>query len=140
MTAAIQRWESAGLTAEQLTAMKSVKFEVADLAAGYLGEAGPRIIRVDRSAAGNSWFIDPTPLDDVQFGDAKTFTRRYTDPASPPAGRIDLLTAILHELGHAARLPDLYAVTDRDSVMYGYLTKGERRVPLPARHVQPSYR
>ena len=56
-------------------------------------------------------------------------TRFYTDPASAPAGRIDLLTAIMHEMGHALGLSDSYLEQDRDSLMYGYLTKGERRLP-----------
>ena len=55
--------------------------------------------------------------------------RRYTYPASPAAGRIDLLTTILHEMGHALGLDDTYAGPDRDSLMYGFLTKGERRLP-----------
>src|SRR5204863_5629683 len=41
----------------------------------------------------------------------------------------DLLTTIMHEMGHAIGLPDSYAEKDRDSLMYGFLTKGERRVP-----------
>src|SRR5204863_9328731 len=45
------------------------------------------------------------------------------------AGRIDLLTAIMHEMGHALGLNDSYLQQDRDSLMYGFLTKGERRLP-----------
>ena len=56
-------------------------------------------------------------------------TRRYTDPAGAPAGHIDLLTALLHEMGHALGLDDTYLEKDRDNLMYGFLTKGERRLP-----------
>src|SRR5437764_9109818 len=49
--------------------------------------------------------------------------------AGAPAGRVDLLTAIEHELGHHLRLDDTYSAADRDSLMYGYLTVGERRLP-----------
>ena len=35
----------------------------------------------------------------------------------------------MHEMGHAIGLPDSYAEKDRDSLMYGFLTKGERRLP-----------
>jgi hypothetical protein len=42
---------------------------------------------------------------------------------------MDLLTAIMHELGHSLHLPDAYAAQSRDTVMYGYLTQGERRMP-----------
>ena len=35
----------------------------------------------------------------------------------------------MHEMGHALGLPDSYDAKDRDKVMYGFLTNGERRVP-----------
>ena len=35
----------------------------------------------------------------------------------------------MHEMGHALGLNDSYLRQDRNSVMYGYLTKGERRLP-----------
>ena len=40
-----------------------------------------------------------------------------------------LLTAIEHEMGHRLGLDDSYLEKDRDSIMYGYLTVGERRLP-----------
>ena len=131
-----------------------MKFEIADLPGWYLGEAGDERIRVDSDAGGNGWFIDQTGLTDEEFprsGDipvagsnataaeprsSTTVTgmsplpvRRYTDATGAPAGRIDLLTAILHEMGHALGLCDSYAEQDRDGLMYGFLTKGERRLP-----------
>ncbi len=42
---------------------------------------------------------------------------------------MDLLTAIMHEIGHRAGLADSYSLLTRDDLMYGYLTKGERRLP-----------
>ena len=35
----------------------------------------------------------------------------------------------MHEMGHALGLPDSYEARYRDSIMYGYLTSGERRLP-----------
>jgi hypothetical protein len=70
------------------------------------------------------------PLDDGEFSDTTFGARRYTDPASAPAGRMDLLTALMHELGHHLGLPDAYAAKSRDTLMYGYLTQGERRLPV----------
>jgi hypothetical protein len=43
---------------------------------------------------------------------------------------MDLLTALMHELGHHLSLPDAYAAHSRDMVMVGYLTQGERRMPV----------
>src|SRR2546429_135858 len=67
-------------------------------------------------------------------------TRRYTDPMNAAAGHVDLLTAVEHEMGHRLGLADSYAEKDRDNIMYGYLTVGERRLPAQgqARFAQAS--
>jgi len=46
--------------------------------------------------------------------------------------RIDLLSAVLHEMGHQLGLDDSYALEHRDSLMYGFLAPGERRLPTTA--------
>jgi CSLREA domain-containing protein len=127
--AAIARWTATGLSAEQVTAIGRLKFEVADLPGERLAEVTGDLVRIDSDAGGHHWFVDATPLDDVEFGGAVFGSRRYTDHAGAPAGRLDLLTAIEHETGHKLGLADSYAAKDRDSIMYGYLTVGERRVP-----------
>ncbi|HZE57233.1 MAG TPA: putative Ig domain-containing protein, partial [Chthoniobacterales bacterium] len=126
---AIARWEAAGLTDHQLATLRSLRFEVANLPGIYLGEADANRIRVDDDAGGNGWFLDSKAESDAIFGDGSSSTRCYTDSTSAAAGRIDLLTAILHEMGHAIGLEDSYAEKDRDSLMYGFLTRGERRLP-----------
>ena len=143
---AIQRWETTGLSKEQAAILHKLRFEVVDLPDLRLGEADGNHIRVDNNAGGNGWFIDADAQSDALFAvaggadpgrttnktgvnDPGYNTRLYTDPASAPAGRIDLLTAIMHEMGHALGLDDSYLEQDRDSLMYGYLTKGERRLP-----------
>src|SRR5207248_4522036 len=124
----------------QITALHVIKFEVTDLSGSYLGEADGNRILVDRNAEGKGWFVDPTPQDDSEFGNVSSTTRRYTDPNGAPAGHVDLLTAIEHEIGHKLGLDDSYAEKDRDSIMYGYLTVGERRLPAPgqAKNAQPN--
>ncbi|WP_367874648.1 Ig-like domain-containing protein [Luteolibacter sp. Populi] len=128
VAAALARWEKSRLSEAQMAALLGVQFEVADLPGQYLGEAAGLRLRVDCDAGGNGWFIDATPLEDTEFA-ASDSTRRYSLPTGEPAGRIDLLTTILHEQGHALGLEDRYAAADRDSVMFGYLTTGERRLP-----------
>jgi hypothetical protein len=114
---AITRWEATGLTAEQLAALRAIRFEVHDLPGWYLGEAAGNLIRIDADAGGNGWHIGPEAAGD----------------------RVDLLTAVLHEIGHALGLADCYAEDARHDVMYGFLRKGERRLPVKgqARNVTP---
>jgi hypothetical protein len=132
VAAAIEHWLATGLTPQQLAVLRGIKFDIADLNGSYLGESDGNRILVDRNAQGRGWFVDPNPLSDASFAHAVSATRRYTDPLSAPAGHVDLLTAIEHEMGHCLRLPDTYAAQDRDSLMYGYLTVGERRLPSHA--------
>ena len=129
VSTAIERWSATGLTQQQIRTLRGVKFEVSDLSDSYLGQADSNRILIDRKAGGRGWYTGSDSLSDLLFNRSVSTTRRYTDPISAPAGRIDLLTAIEHEMGHKLGLDDSYAEKDRDSLMYGYLTVGERRVP-----------
>ncbi len=131
LAAARQRWAGTGLTSEQLAVMDSLRFEVTDLAGWYLGASSGRVVQLDRRATGYGWFIDPTPMDDEEFAGPVSKTSADTAPHRAPAGRIDLLTTVLHEMGHAAGLADAYEAGSRDNLMHGFLTVGERRLPAP---------
>ena len=58
-----------------------------------------KTILIDRDAAGYGWFIDPTPQDDAEFTPlaADVLAAR---PQTAAAGHADLLTAVMHEMGH----------------------------------------
>ena len=100
----IARWEASGLTPDTRGSAPPLKFEVADMPSIYLGEANGSRIRVDNNAGGNGWFIDASGQSDGLFTNNISSMRGYTDPADAPAGQIDLLTTILHEMGHAIGL------------------------------------
>jgi hypothetical protein len=104
VTAAMSAWIESGLNKEQLATLQRLTFEVADLPGLRLGEANGTRIRVNRNAGGNGWLLD--------------------------AHGVDLLTTIMHEMGHALGLRDSYNEADRANLMYGFLSKGERRKPL----------
>ncbi|MCG2684556.1 MAG: hypothetical protein L6306_13200, partial [Planctomycetales bacterium] len=56
-------------------------------------------ILIDHDAAGYGWFVDPTPGDDEEFiGDnlGPLLARQNT----VADGRADLLTTVMHEMGH----------------------------------------
>jgi hypothetical protein len=66
---------------------------------------------------------------DVEFTESASPTRLYTTPKGAPAGRLDLLSAVLHEMGHQLGLADSYSSAERECLMFGHLTTGERRLP-----------
>jgi hypothetical protein len=45
---------------------------------------------------------------------------------------MDLLTVVMHELGHTVGLEDLYDAEAEDDLMYAWLEAGERRAPNEA--------
>ena len=110
--------------------MRNLDWRVQTLAGQEIG-AADRIgeIALGEGAAGYGWYVDQTPADDREFDRSASGTRLYTKPQGEPAGRLDLLTVAMHEMGHELGLPDSYADADRDSLMYGRLTVGERRLP-----------
>lgn len=71
---------------------------LADLPPGQLGAAAGAAITVDVDAAGRGWFVDPTPEDAHEFATLLGTTLTATE--GPAAGRVDLHTVLLHEIGH----------------------------------------
>jgi len=119
---AIARLAAQGLSGAQVRQLKSVSFTIADLPGATLGVAALNTITLDANAAGHGWYIDRTPFSDAEFA-AKN--RRAAD-AKLAAQRIDLLTAVMHELGHTIGLEDLDPSAHRGDVMSATLAKGER--------------
>ena len=57
---------------------------------------------LDTDANGLGWFIDNTPWENSEFTTQTTETAYKSTPGSAAYGHYDLLTTILHELGHIA--------------------------------------
>jgi titin len=116
--AAIDRLIGAGFAADMFSI---VQVSIADLPGATLGLATDTSIVIDVNAAGYGWYIDPTPLDDSEFGLPHS---AFRTPQS-----MDLLTVVMHELGHTVGLEDLYDVDAEDDLMYAWLEAGQRRSP-----------
>ncbi|GEC58890.1 hypothetical protein ABIF38_001270 [Bradyrhizobium japonicum] len=131
VSAAIAQWASAGASATQLALLHATTFSVVDLAGQIVGQEGAGHITIDTDAAGHGWFIDPTPSDNFEFAHAVNAagTDLLTDPSTAAAGHLDLLTTVVHELGHVLGLPDTVSPSDANSLMYIGLADGERRLP-----------
>jgi hypothetical protein len=123
---ALARW-NALLPAKFQLSSSSIVFAVSDLAATnplalgdttYNSTTKVYTITVDNNAAGAGWYVD------------SAFTGATADSefvSSPPNG-IDLLTVLMHEIGHVAGIehPD---VPDSTSIMNEALRKGVRLNP-----------
>jgi hypothetical protein len=127
VAAAIDRWAANGATAEQIAAMKAVSVSVTDMMGVQIGGATAGHIQIDNDAGGLGWFVDATPGDDSEY--AGTGTRLLATADGGAASRVDLLTVLMHELGHQIGLGDDYRSDDGVDVMYGFMDAGERRLP-----------
>jgi hypothetical protein len=96
---AMLRWLATGLV-DDAAALRGLKFEIVDLPGLLLGWATGDTIFIDIDAAGFGWFVDATPTADEEYadldGDGLLDAR-----AGPAFGRVDLLSVVMHELGHA---------------------------------------
>ncbi|OWK21133.1 hypothetical protein AJ88_20755 [Mesorhizobium amorphae CCBAU 01583] len=91
-------------------------------------------VLIDRNAAGHGWFVDLSPLDSSEFQlDASGHLTAL--PGGAAVGRMDLLSVLIHEIGHQAGL-------DHDEgeagVMSAELAVGERRLPEAGSAGQPA--
>ena len=92
--------ETWSLAAEQEETLRNVDVRIADLPGARLGEASGTTITLDINAAGYGWFVDATPWDDAEFQSIDGTRELTARTDSPAANRFDLLTAVMHELGH----------------------------------------
>jgi hypothetical protein len=121
---AISRWiEYAKLDSSVQSMLKAVTFTIVDLSGLTLGKTIGNTILIDAFAAGYGWFIDQTPSDDAEF--AKGLASNLIAPTTSAAyGDMDLLTVVMHEMGHILGLADV----DSYGVMSGTLATGIRRI------------
>jgi subtilisin-like proprotein convertase family protein len=102
---AVRRWSDSGLLdAGQQAVLNDLDFEVIDLSGATLGMATTDTIYIDRDAAGFGWFVDLTPADDSEFVDPDSDGLYTAINDTVADGRMDLLTVVLHEIGHSLGL------------------------------------
>ena len=94
------------------------------------GEGASAQITLDTNAAGHNWYIDPTPLDNsddyLPTSDASVWKAKA---GSEAAGKMDMLSVLLHEYGHALGLEHSGAASD---FMAASLQPGVRKLPSAA--------
>ncbi|PQO34276.1 hypothetical protein DTL21_12140 [Bremerella cremea] len=101
----------------------AISIQIADLDGTQLAKTVGSVIYLDQDAAGWGWFVDSTPLDSSEYTVSADGGRRVAAADSPAAGRIDLLSVLLHELGHVSGLDHT-----SEGMMSSTILPGERLV------------
>ncbi len=127
---AIELWSASGLSRSEMIRLQGATFEIVDLPDGQLGSTSPGRVMIDHNGAGYGWFVAQGLEDHGSFMQFASSTELLGLESSEVCAKMDLLTAVMHELGHVlgkghADQPDLMADT---------LATGVRRRPT-APHV-----
>jgi hypothetical protein len=124
---AIAAWSAAGISAEQIKALRSIPVYLTDLPGAFVGMSSPDGIWIDRDAAGFGWFVDSTPADNSEFSGRLSGSKFVAAPGSPAYGRVDLLTILVHEMGRPLGLQESPSAP---GVMAMQFHTGERVLPV----------
>ncbi|WP_301102657.1 matrixin family metalloprotease, partial [Propionivibrio sp.] len=84
--------------------ISGITLSIADLSGGAIGQTTGTTITLDDNAAGHGWYIDPTPTDNAEFLPTSNPNEWIAKPGSDAYGKMDMLTVLLHEYGHALGL------------------------------------
>ena len=126
------------LTDEQLDRLDSIEVRIGTISGQALAKVNGNgsVITVNQNAGDYSWFVDSTPLTNEEFTGEGAVLQAIA--GSSAADKVDLLTVIAREIGHA--LGYRYDDADLDDRLAALMSSGsnvgERIVIAPSRSVE----
>ena len=130
IVAAVNRWTESNLFDEAMLArLDDVTFLIADLTGDTLALAVDDTVIIDVDAAGHGWFVDDTPYQDTEFMPQNSDEVLTANETSDAYGDMDLLTVVMHELGHVFGYQDMDPETNDAEIMNETLDEGVRYLP-----------
>ena len=105
---AVSRWtEAAGADPRVAHYLEQLVVTLSDLDGRALATTFNATVRIDIDAAGNGWFVDATPATDGEFARPGPAGSLLADADSEAYAKYDLLTVVMHEIGHVLGLADI---------------------------------
>ncbi|MEE4312992.1 MAG: hypothetical protein V2J11_00765, partial [Desulfofustis sp.] len=130
VAAAVTRWGDSSMFVEaMLGRLDAVTFLIADLEGDTLALTVDDTVIIDVDGAGHGWFIDDTPYTDVEFTPMNNDEVLTAKERSDAFGDMDLLTVVMHELGHVFGYQDMDPETNSFEIMNETLDEGVRYLP-----------
>ena len=128
--AAINRWTDSTLFDEAMLArLDDLTFLIGDLTGDTMALTVGDTVIIDVDAAGHGWFIDDTPYQDTEFMPQNSDEVLTANEPSDAYGDMDLLTVVMHELGHVFGYQDMDPETNDAEIMNETLDEGVRYLP-----------
>ena len=116
----------AGWLSDTPFTLTSTTISFSNLAGAAVGQTTDNAIRLDTDAADHGLFIDSTPADNSEFLPTSNPNEWIAKAGSDAAGKMDMLSVLLHEYGHALGIAHS---SDANDFMGATLTPGVRRLP-----------
>jgi hypothetical protein len=79
----------------------AITIAIADLPGSEVGQTTGTSITLDTNAAGYGWYIDPNPAANTYFLPTANTSVWMAKAGSAAVGKMDMLSVLLHEYGHA---------------------------------------
>ncbi len=131
LQAAIGQWAAAGLPASDVARLRQDSIQIVDLPPGYLAVTaiGGSVIEVSPDAAGWGWSVNTLPRITPGLLQRSAQRNAESSSAATPSTHEDLLTVVMHELGHTLGLGDLDPARYHGDLMDTTLAVGVQRLP-----------